>query len=198
MKLIDLSWNDLRETSGVLANWVVSHTDQRQKMLVVGIAHGGTYIGQAVQEVLQGYGYDVRYVDILCQRPGSGIKKNRILKKIIRILPAKITHLIRMGELQMMHFWSHSAKRNDRTVTVADRPLFEACAEKAETIVIVDDSIDTGATMSAVHDYISKLYSGNRIILSLTTTTDNPQVHPDFSVYTQTIVRTPWSLDYKD
>jgi hypoxanthine phosphoribosyltransferase len=198
MKLIDLSWNDLRETSGVLANWVVSHTDQRQKMLVVGIAHGGTYIGQAVQEVLQGYGYDVCYVDILCQRPGSGIKKNRILKKIIRILPAKFTRLIRIGELQMMHFWCHSAKRNNRRVTVIDRPLFEACLQEVETVVIVDDSIDTGATIRAVHDYITKLFSGNRIILSLTTTKDNPLVHPHFSVYTKTIVRTPWSLDYKD
>ena len=64
--------------------------------------------------------------------------------------------------------------------------------------VIVDDAIDSGHSMLCVYDMIRHVYPCSDIYTAVFTTTQKqPVCTADFSAYSDTLVRFPWSLDGK-
>lgn len=70
--------------------------------------------------------------------------------------------------------------------------------KNAKSILIVDDSIDTGATVLAIQNVIKSL--NPHIIIKvavLTVTHKKPYIEPEYTNYTRTLLRCPWAEDYK-
>jgi hypoxanthine phosphoribosyltransferase len=64
-------------------------------------------------------------------------------------------------------------------------------------VLIVDDSVDTGATMLHVMDTLRR-QAGVPVTLAtaaITVTTERPLVAPDYVLLRQQLCRFPWSLD---
>lgn len=66
-------------------------------------------------------------------------------------------------------------------------------------VLIVDDAIDTGATLKLVKDKILEKYPKTIVRIAVITVTSNrPLIDADYCIYhNRTLVRFPWSNDVK-
>jgi hypoxanthine phosphoribosyltransferase len=64
------------------------------------------------------------------------------------------------------------------------------------SIVVVDDAVDSGATLARVLDAVSQRAPGAEIRSAVVTvTTPEPWVTPRYTLYSRQLCRFPWSLD---
>jgi hypoxanthine phosphoribosyltransferase len=72
-----------------------------------------------------------------------------------------------------------------------------ATTPKPPSLLIVDDAVDTGATLSQVIDAVRRhAPSGSRVRSAvITVTTDWPLIRPDFTLFNRQLCRFPWSMD---
>ena len=71
-------------------------------------------------------------------------------------------------------------------------------AKSIKNILIVDDAIDTGKTMFIVKNNLKQKFPEAKIeIAVLAWTIDSSIVKPDYYLYKNTLLRFPWSNDYK-
>jgi hypoxanthine phosphoribosyltransferase len=64
-------------------------------------------------------------------------------------------------------------------------------------VLVVDDAVDSGATLIAVLDAVYKAAGSSKVrSAAITVTTENPMVMPDYYLYhDETLIRFPWSID---
>jgi hypoxanthine phosphoribosyltransferase len=114
-----------------------------------------------------------------------------IFGKIIKLLPKRVNNVLRMAEAKCLSIAKISKRRLLLTAKQID------VLGNAEKILIVDDAVDSGATLSAVIEAIAKL-PGKRNVRTavITVTASDPAVMPDFFIYNNhTLIRFPWSAD---
>ena len=155
---------------------------------VVGIAKGGDFVAAQMYS-------GVPHVSVSCRRPSTAVKdKAGALMRLIRRCPLWVRDGLRMFEARFF------ACRQGRP----RHPVFDAGAvellKKAGRVLIVDDSVDSGATLLAVVNAIRKLQDDGAPhdvrAAVLTVTTRNPVVLPDYFLYNNyTLLRFPWSKD---
>ena len=68
-----------------------------------------------------------------------------------------------------------------------------------KNILLVDDAIDSGATLNLIKEHIHKNYQNSNIkIAVITITTKEPIISADYYIYNnRTLIRFPWSNDIK-
>lgn len=71
--------------------------------------------------------------------------------------------------------------------------------EPAPEVLVVDDAIDSGDTLFSVINSLKEVNPAARVrVAVVTVTTDHPRAEADFSIYhNKTLVRFPWSSDYR-
>lgn len=69
--------------------------------------------------------------------------------------------------------------------------------EEVKCVLIVDDAVDSGATLKAVVDKFKTVFPDKEIkTAAITVTGKKVMYYPDFCVYNNgTLIRTPWSID---
>lgn len=68
----------------------------------------------------------------------------------------------------------------------------------AKTILVVDDAVDSGATMQAVVGAVKKANPAAHVVTAaVVVTTKTPVVRPDFHLYDKVLIRFPWAHDYR-
>ena len=68
---------------------------------------------------------------------------------------------------------------------------------KGRKVLIVDDAVDSGATMLAVAEALREANPEAEIrTAAITVTTPKPLITPDYSMY-KDLIRFPWSMDAK-
>lgn len=157
---------------------------------VIGILSGGVPIADIFAQQLGLNGGVALRISVFRQ---TSKNKKRFLSRIVKLLPTKILDYLRILEAKMT-FRGHTRRR------VFDVVLpVELEDTRYSKILIVDDAIDSGATMSEVLKQVSKEYPNIEIKTAvMTVTTDNPIVCPDYCMYKNSILmRFPWSLDSK-
>lgn len=154
--------------------------------LIVTIARGGDFVGELMFP-------EVTHISVRRQRPSTETKQDLgCLAKIIRKLPVCLRNAIRMAESAC----TSSAKHSGAPLSLGDEDAL--IISKASRILVVDDAVDSGATLAAVIDAINAI-PGNRAVASaaITVTKPNPLISPDYTLYNnRTLVRFPWSMDY--
>ncbi len=165
--------------------------------LVVGVLNGGGYMYSAIKEV-EGF-KKLGFHDIKLQEIKSSKKYKNFFKPVLKILPYTILNRLRVCESDR----SRRAINNIRIDELKNQKIdfdFDSILKKPiKRILIVDDAIDTGITMFVVKNNIRKLFPDAEIkVAVISWTIEESIVTPDYYLYKNTLVRYPWSIDYKE
>lgn len=155
--------------------------------LVVTIATGGDKVGSYILP-------EIPHISISSHRPSTETKKRHArMLACVRRLPLPVRNIMRKAEATIVEHRINNATPHkinlDSETTARIAP--------AQRLLIVDDAVDSGATLAGVIDAISAL-DGKREIASavLTVTTRNPLIRPTYALFdNRTLIRFPWSLD---
>lgn len=77
-------------------------------------------------------------------------------------------------------------------------PMEEFAELETGTLLVVDDAADTGSTLLKATDTLHASLPGWNVVTAvITQTTDSPVAIPDFTLYKNTLIRFPWSADFR-
>lgn len=159
--------------------------------LVIGIAEGGAKVAQLMFK-------DLPHLSVKLQRPGTPAKQRAVnVMNIVRKLPDSLKNGLRIAEAVMLEL--KGRKKN----AIAFSPVNINLPENARNIIVIDDAVDSGTTLSAVLEGVRKAANeskGTDIRSAvLTVTTRKPLVMPDYFIFNNhTLLRFPWSADYQN
>lgn len=156
--------------------------------LVAGIVTGGERVAREMFA-------NVQHTAVTCRRPSTAGKERMAwAMALVRRLPLRVRDALRMAEARRLASKGHSQTRE---VTVDDDARRMIAAAKA--ILVVDDAVDSGATLRTVTEAVRAINPSARVTTAcLTVTTDRPVVNPDYTLYNNgTLIRFPWSMDMK-
>lgn len=148
---------------------------------ILSIRRGGEYVGAKMFSGLPHFAVTLR-------RPGTRVKSGR-LKRVLRLMPRPL-----LDRLRILESWClaqfRAARHDDRRVKLPDLSGY-GC------ILIVDDAVDSGATLSAVSRAVRTRHPHARLLAAaVTVTTVSPVAMPDYYIYNNlTLIRFPWSAD---
>ena len=94
----------------------------------------------------------------------------------------------------MQHYYLMKNVQNSyREVIFSDKIDFSHYAK----ILIVDDAVDSGYTLKAVLDKVKENVKNESKIFSLAAVVTNKEacIWPDYTLYSDVLIRFPWSLD---
>lgn len=154
---------------------------------LVAIQHGGAVLGQMMKESFP----EAEYHEIKLTR-SFGINKS-LLRPIIKALPMKVRDWLRMLEITLMDL-DRKSNQPERYGSVK----LSISPKEDDIILLIDDAIDTGATIVKARDAILQQYPDVKILVAvITVTTEHPLCDADYYLYhNQTLCRFPWSMDY--
>lgn len=166
--------------------------------LVIGVLTGGGYVGREVFKALPSIPKR-RYTEIKIQRSGTKRKEKGLLKQVLKYSPTFLLNWLRMLESVVLEkkAQKHNPKRSGTIVIPSDINSF--LKESPKNILLVDDAIDSGATLNLLKEYLELHYNNAAIkIAVITVTTPHPIIDADFCLYhDRVLVRFPWSNDIK-
>lgn len=192
MRVITLPEPAFREACHLLADRI--NAAGKDYALAVGVITGGARVADHLLPWLA----PVEREDILFQRPGTARKDaNPLIFRILRKLPRFVSNWMRMAESEYL-------SRTSRRVVSRHPEISSGMEQKIKNIspggsvLVIDDSVDTGATVASVLDALRKINPEiNFEVAAITVTMHNPMVTPDFTLYpARTLIRFPWSKDF--
>ena len=166
--------------------------------IIIGIRTGGYVAAEIMAKEAK---HKPQLLAISRQRTSTQ-RKNKIkcLKKILRLLPYTITDYLRILEHKLLNFKS-ATEQQSFSPNIDELSTLRGALRARENckILIVDDAIDSGATMKAVLDVVRAEANSACIIktATITVTTDSPIIQPDYTLYRHVLCRLPWSFDFK-
>ncbi len=166
--------------------------------LVIGILTGGGYVGRKIFNYLND-NKQKKYTEIKIQRKNTAPKSKGLFKIILNYSPTFLLNWMRI--LESLYLEKKAQKNNPKrigTITISDEiDIF--LKESPKKILIVDDAIDSGATLNLLKEYLNMHYNNISIkIAVITVTTPHPIIDADFYLYhNRVLVRFPWSNDVK-
>jgi hypoxanthine phosphoribosyltransferase len=163
--------------------------------MVISVLTGGSHVGKLILEGLNDE--HILYAEIRIQRGHSKTKEMKIVHYIIKKIPKFLANGIRILESELLLIKS-KLKRPIRTgVIVFEENIDSLLKQGDKNILLVDDSIDSGATMELLYSHIERNYPPNTIkIAVIAVTTNKPLIDADYFLYhNRTQARFPWSHD---
>ncbi len=153
---------------------------------LVGILNGGGYVARQMLPHFPG----ARYVEVALQRAST--PKKRFLSPLLKLLPTAMVDYLRVRESR------HLSSRPPKPLPFALPPSASEALVGVRRILLVDDAVDSGATMIAVANALRKALPQARIECAvLAVTTPAPLLSPRFALWrNQLLLRFPWSKDY--
>lgn len=158
--------------------------------LVIGICNGGKF----VLDHYVSQHKNVNCTTVTLQRQSTkGVKQKKVVSSILKFLPYSITDKMRIYENQRLQ--KQSSKSNPKLHSEIE---IDKLHSSLESVLILDDAIDSGHTMQTVLSQISKKAPNAQIDTAvLAWTNTNSIVAPTYYMYKSVLVRFPWSIDFK-
>ncbi len=195
MKVINLLGHDFDRACNSLAQKV---SEQYMPDLIIGVLTGGGYIARKVHDALPGQ-LNRRYIEVKIQRMTTKKKDSGLVSFLLKYSPTFLLNKLRILESIVLERYArkHNPKREGNINLEQDIDTY--LRESPKKILIVDDAIDSGATIELIHKYLSVNYPLSEVkIAVITVTTLNPLIDADFYLYhNRILVRFPWSKDVK-
>lgn len=167
--------------------------------VVVGIATGGVDVAM---EIARSLGTAPPVLIVKSQRPGTRIKEGRLASSTIKSLPLPLANLARVLEVEyreVRYYARLSANGPDQALPASRIQGLDALAAGlvgAARVLVVDDTLDSGETMSGV---LSATRSANPAAevrsAVLATTWRRPPVTADYVLHPRLLLRLPSSFD---
>lgn len=165
--------------------------------LLIGIRSGG-YV---VAEEMAAHFPQATLLSITCRRAGTKKKQDSVFKKILRQLPSGITGFLRIIE----HIMLTQLRPPKKNIFTPDEEELSRIKQSLRLlhhphILIIDDAVDSGATLAAVVEAVKRVAGEGATIKTavITVTTPSPFVEPNFMLHRYVLCRFPWSLDFKN
>lgn len=167
---------------------------ENSSVLIIGIKEGGIPIAELVKSILEKKtSIQLDFITIKSQRPSTKSKKKSsivkyLLKNLFKVLPQFFLNQVRIYE----HKFLMNNKNQDREVNFPQNLNFI----KYDKILVVDDAVDSGYTLKNVVEKLEKNNSSAKIYsLAVVVTDKNAVKIPDYYLYSDVLIRFPWSLD---
>lgn len=164
---------------------------------LIGIRTGGLYVAEAMAKSV---GFTVPVMSLTCRRPSTAAKsKFGLVKKIVSGLPRPVVDRLRVIEHAMLTKKPQGTRPENYSFDQSEVAILEDWLREAgpnPSIVVVDDAVDTGTTLSLVLDAVSNRAPGGQVRSAvITVTTAKPWATPRYTLYRRQLCRFPWSLD---
>ncbi len=163
--------------------------------ILIGIATGGSFVADRMTA-------PARH-DVVKQRRATK-SRNRFLPRLLKHLPRQVCDFLRVAESGVYSLASIIKPQKPSSVTLSDE-LVEALAKMPEggRILIVDDAVDSGATLLSVVNSVRGAAPHAEVRTGALTLTRpggflnrGPIIKPDFLLFPEgTIIRFPWAPD---
>ena len=173
-------------------------------LLIIGIQHGGAEVAKLMKEDFA----DAAYCEVRLSRPGTPQKsqgwKHRLLHNmhiwlcnVLRIVESRVNEWrskgkepVRIGEIRLP----------EDIAALLSNPSNSSNSSYSPTVLLVDDAIDTGATIQLARKQLLEKYPDITLrVAVITVTTPHPICDADFYLYhNRTLCRFPWSNDYRE
>ena len=170
-----------------------------QPDVLIGIRSGGYLLAEAMAE--QRPAGAMKLISITRRRASTKSKDRMKIKQILGIVPRPVKNALRRLEHRyLMAAMSRQQAHPMVPDPEEDHALRTAIAAFGATcrILVVDDAVDSGATLLAVLRYIREIVSPAAEVRSaaITVTHADPMVEPDYSLYRHVLCRFYWSSDF--
>lgn len=165
---------------------------------LIAIPTGGLHVAKAMAKAVQGG--DLPILSLTCRRPTTQHKQNlAALKKLVAGLPRPIADRLRVWENALLTRKTPTGTLAPYQFDPSELAGLEQWLRSAGTnprLVVVDDAVDSGATLLRVVQQIQTLAPMARVRSAVVTvTTAQPLIQPDHTLYHRQLCRFPWSLD---
>ncbi len=174
----------------------LASADRRPDALIA-IPTGGWFVAQAMAKAAGG---DMPVLPLTCRRPSSKLKPGgSAVRKMVAGLPRPIVDRLRVVEHALLTRRPAAPTAPYQFVAREIETLqrWMAGAPARPTLLVVDDAVDSGATLSQVVEAVRRHAPAGASIRSavITVTTDWPLIQPDHRVFHRQLCRFPWSMD---
>ena len=186
MDCIELSLNDLQKRSYELADLV---KETYEPDLIIFIAKGGYLIGKYLGDRLE-----VPIVPVYAERQASGLKT--AVAPLLKLLPKSVKLMLRKMEVNS---GVHNTMK-ERQISFPNDTIIEKVS-KAQKILIVDDSVDTGGSVVSIMDALKEIDTSLldiRVALLNVFTEAVDKLPRYYCLFHNTIMITPMSNDSKE
>ena len=187
MKVVDLLDEKLYEACTALSRKIDCSID-----LIIGIAEGGRFVAEVVAKKL-----DRPLLIVKKQRKLT--KKKNNLKKLLPFFPKPILNGLRIVESLLYEcFFNKAWKDQSNDVAFVSEDFSFLYNENVQTVLLIDDAIDSGSTIKDCLQFLLKQREDLQIkVAVITQTCKRPFYNPDYKMYTETLIRFPWSNDVR-
>lgn len=186
MDCIELS---IKELDNICCRFASDIQKDYQPDIVIYLAKGGYLIGKSMCSV-----FKVPLVAVGAVRDGNALKEQ--LASLLCLLPRWLCNFLRNVELKS----NVHAKQKERHVKFLDEITYFQNVDKQLKILIVDDSVDTGSSIIAVHQLIKQFLRNSiiRVAALNVMSQSKSAVDVDYYLYTDKMLRTPMSKDSRE
>jgi phosphoribosylpyrophosphate synthetase len=176
MNVISVTWEEIRRYYTPLLRAF-------DDCIVLSISSGGTAI---FNELKTGH----PHISVNCRRPSSSSGLKKLFVKLARNLPEPFRNVLRFLEHKLL--MSFESGRREVRFEESDIVRIKSYGK----IVVLDDAIDTGATMKSVIDALRAAgWDGRILTVVFAWTNVRSLVRPDFWYKESVLVKFPWSHD---
>ena len=164
--------------------------------LLIGIQHGGAEVARRMRNDFP----EAAYCEVRLSRPGTEQKSNGLAHRLLQHLPLWICNTLRIVESRVNE-WRSKGKDPVRIGTIRlPQDITSTLSNPSNpSILLIDDAIDTGATIQQARLQLLKQFPDITIrVAVITVTIPHPICDADFCLYhNRTLCRFPWSNDYR-
>lgn len=164
--------------------------------LLVAVLRGGAEVAARMRQQFP----QADYCEVRLSRPGTKQKNQGLMHRMLQRSPRWICNLLREIESRV-NLWIGLFKKPRRIGTIELPPeiVLQAQEQTEPRILLVDDAIDTGATIAEARQQLLSFFPGAEVrVAVITVTTDRPVCDADYCLFhNHTLCRFPWSGDYR-
>lgn len=161
--------------------------------LLIGIQHGGAEVARRMRNDFP----EAAYCEVRLSRPGTRQKSQGLAHRLLQHLPLWMCNTLRIVESRVNE-WRSKGEEPVRIGTIR-LPQDITSTLSNPSILLIDDAIDTGATIQQARLQLLKQFPDITIrVAVITVTIPHPICDADFCLYhNRTLCRFPWSNDYR-
>lgn len=186
MNYIRLSIKDLKFQS---KNWAKEVDQKYHPDIVIYVAKAGFLIAYQFAEVM-----NIPLIGVVTVRE-KGNKLKNFIAPIIRKMPDFIRNTLIIIELKS---GIHSKNNKRASRFIDDVKIYDIATIKK--VLIIDDSVDTGASIISVKELVNKKFNNADIRIAALNVWEKSKkrVNVDFVLYENSIIKAPMSKDSKE
>ena len=193
MKVITLLGEDFDNACRQLANAILAemHPD-----MIIGVKTGGAVVARQVLETVRQQLPDIRYAEVSASRPATANKKRDWITRLLQRLPRWLLDGLRIIEHRVLSWMDRPEQQQSRRVDIEETQQRLLCELATGVVVIIDDAIDSGATVAEVHRQLQLLKPDLQYrVACIVQTRSSVRLEPDLVLYRNQLVRFPFSVD---